>query len=189
MSVWLLSFTEEGFALARRLAEGLRGKAARCGAPLGLAEWTDRAWEESEALVFVGAAGIAVRAIAPHVRSKAADPAVVVVDEGGRFAVPILSGHLGGANDMARKIAALCGAEGPLLRELFGSATTDRAVELLDGAGLREPVLSSVAAALEERLRCRAGGMRIAAVFFSNVYGVLGKTTDADELLARHRAR
>ena len=85
--------------------------------------------------------------------------------------------------------AALCGAEGPLLRELFGSATTDRAVELLDGAGLREPVLSSVAAALEERLRCRAGGMRIAAVFFSNVYGVLGKTTDADELLARHRAR
>ncbi|MCI8328286.1 MAG: cobalt-precorrin 5A hydrolase [Oscillibacter sp.] len=111
MSVWLLSFTEEGFALARRLAEGLRGKAARCGAPLGLAEWTDRAWEESEALVFVGAAGIAVRAIAPHVRSKAADPAVVVVDEGGRFAVPILSGHLGGANDLARKIAALCGAE------------------------------------------------------------------------------
>lgn len=85
--------------------------------------------------------------------------------------------------------AALCGAERPLLRELFDSATTDRAVELLDGAGLREPVLTSVAAALDERLRWRAGGMKIAAVFFSNVYGVLGKTKDADELLALHRAR
>ena len=75
-----------------------------------LADWTARQFAGSDALVFVGAVGIAVRAIAPHCKSKATDPAVVVVDECGRFAVPILSGHLGGANDLARAIAAVCGA-------------------------------------------------------------------------------
>lgn len=109
MILRLLAFTDRGYALARSLAEELEGEAARCGAPLGLAEWTAGAFSRADALVFVGAAGIAVRAIAPHVRHKALDPAVVVVDEAGRFAVPILSGHLGGANDLARKIASLCG--------------------------------------------------------------------------------
>ncbi len=51
-----------------------------------------------------------MRAIAPHCQSKATDPAVVVLDECGRFAVPLLSGHLGGANDLARRLAAACGA-------------------------------------------------------------------------------
>lgn len=110
MTVRLLAFTERGYALARRLAEALDGEAARCGTSLGLEEWTASAFSQADALVFVGAAGIAVRAVAPHVRHKAHDPAVVVVDEAGRFAVPILSGHLGGANDLARRIAARCGA-------------------------------------------------------------------------------
>ena len=106
-----LAFTETGLALAKRLAAALPGSVARCGQDgTSLAEWTGVQFMQSDALIFVGAAGIAVRAIAPHCKSKTTDPAVVVVDECGRFAVPILSGHLGGANDLARAIATVCGA-------------------------------------------------------------------------------
>ena len=75
-----------------------------------LRAWTALAWEASDALLFVGAAGIAVRAIAPHVASKATDSAVVAIDEAGRFAVPLLSGHLGGANELAQTVARSAGA-------------------------------------------------------------------------------
>ena len=110
MNIRIISFTNRGEALAFRLAQALGGEAMRCGKPLGLQDWTVRGFAESHALIFVGAAGIAVRAIAPYVHSKATDPAIVVIDESGRFAIPLLSGHLGGANDLARRIAALTGA-------------------------------------------------------------------------------
>ena len=115
-----LAFTDTGLALAKRLAAALPGSVARCGQNgVSLAEWTSAQFVQSDALIFVGAAGIAVRAIAPHCKSKTTDPAVVVVDECGRFAVPILSGHLGGANDLARAIAAVCGAVPPPMPTAF----------------------------------------------------------------------
>ena len=110
MSRAYLAFTAKGEALARRLAEALPGSVSRCGGDVTLKGWTAEHFAQDEALIFVGAVGIAVRAIAPHCKSKTTDPAVVVVDECGRFAVPILSGHLGGANDLARAIATVCGA-------------------------------------------------------------------------------
>ena len=106
-----LAFTEKGLALAQKLAGALPGTVDRCGhGGPGLADWAAEQFAHADALIFVGAVGIAVRAIAPHCQSKAQDPAVVVLDECGRFAVPILSGHLGGANDLARALAAVCGA-------------------------------------------------------------------------------
>ena len=59
----------------------------------------------SEILVFVGSCGIAVRKIAPYVHDKRTDPAVVCVDELGTFVIPLLSGHIGGANALSRRIA------------------------------------------------------------------------------------
>ena len=115
MRLELIAFTARGNALAQRLAEDLNraGHSAACTRRAGqrAGEWAEAAFARSQGLIFVGAAGIAVRSIAPLLRRKSQDPAVVVVDEGGRFAVPILSGHLGGANDLAREIAALLGGQ------------------------------------------------------------------------------
>lgn len=107
-----LSFTERGAALAERLRAALGGSAdcARDIENFSLSDWTKDAFARRRAVVFVGAVGIAVRAIAPCLRGKALDPAVVAVDEGGRFAVAVASGHLGGANSLARAAAAACGA-------------------------------------------------------------------------------
>ena len=84
--------------------------------------------------------------------------------------------------------AALAGGSPALLKALFDCPTTDAGVELLKEAGLLEQVMASIAQALEEVLRHRAGpDLAIEAVFFSNQHGLLGKTTGADKLLALHR--
>ena len=57
-----------------------------------------------DAIIFVGATGIAVRSIAPYVKDKFYDPAVLVIDELGRYVIPLLSGHVGGANELAQYI-------------------------------------------------------------------------------------
>ncbi|MBW1943476.1 MAG: cobalt-precorrin 5A hydrolase [Deltaproteobacteria bacterium] len=61
--------------------------------------------------VFIAAAGIVVRAVAPHLKSKDRDPAVVVLDQEGEYVISLLSGHLGGANELARKVAQLTGGK------------------------------------------------------------------------------
>lgn len=62
-------------------------------------------WDKNRLLIFIMAAGIAVRAIAPFIKDKKTDPAVLVLDEDGRFVISLLSGHLGGANSFARELA------------------------------------------------------------------------------------
>ena len=75
------------------------------------AVWTGHHFKTDDGLIFVGACGIAVRSIAPYVASKKSDPAVLVVDECGKFVISLLSGHLGGANALALKTAEILGAE------------------------------------------------------------------------------
>lgn len=67
-------------------------------------------FNKSEAVIFICACGIAVRSIAPFIKSKITDPAVIVIDDAGRFVIPILSGHLGGANELAKNISEKIGA-------------------------------------------------------------------------------
>ena len=69
------------------------------------------AFERRHAILFVGAMGIAVRKIAPYIRDKQTDSAVLVMDSAGEYVIPVLSGHIGGANDLCRRIAERIGAE------------------------------------------------------------------------------
>lgn len=111
MNIEVIAFTEKGEKLAKELVSELGGNISRSGRPESMRTWIDRRFGTADALVFVGAVGIAVRGIAPYVENKAKDPAVVVIDEKGSFAIPLLSGHLGGANDLARKMAKITGGE------------------------------------------------------------------------------
>ena len=103
-----IAFTDRGEALAKKLMEKTGGSVCRSGQNETVREWTKARFAVCDGLVFVGAAGIAVRAVAPYTEDKTKDPAVIVIDEDGRFVIPILSGHLGGANDLARELAEIC---------------------------------------------------------------------------------
>ena len=62
-------------------------------------------FDSSSALIFIGACGIAVRAIAPYVKNKTVDPAVIVIDDCGNYVISLLSGHIGGANELTKLVA------------------------------------------------------------------------------------
>ena len=109
--IYAIAFSEKGFALAQKIADTIGAEARRSGyapdgggSPMDVHQWTAEHFNEADALIYVGAAGIAVRAIAPYVKDKTTDPAVVVIDEQALHVIPLLSGHLGGANDLARRI-------------------------------------------------------------------------------------
>ena len=112
MRIKIIYFTDKGKALSERLKAGLTEHDAVIvpkGAPLAIV--CGDAFVDNEALVFVGAAGIAVRTIAPLVRDKLKDPPVIVIDENGSFVIPLLSGHVGGTNNLALEVADIIGAQ------------------------------------------------------------------------------
>lgn len=74
-------------------------------------EFVDLHFGDYEAWVFIGAMGICIRSIAPHVQHKYHDPAVINIDSTGRFVVSVLSGHVGGANELTEHIASILGAQ------------------------------------------------------------------------------
>lgn len=122
MTAAIFAYSSQGMKTARRVRQVLTGMQAHCFAPQRLAdgdfdaipkpsqsfygEW----FSQAEVLIFVGSCGIAVRQIAPYVHSKTSDPAVLCLDELGQFVIPLLSGHIGGANALARELSKELGA-------------------------------------------------------------------------------
>ncbi|MDR0805898.1 MAG: cobalt-precorrin 5A hydrolase [Enterobacteriaceae bacterium] len=116
----LFCLTPGGVALARRLQPHL---AMSCFTSLALlaegftpfqqsfAHALRQAFNQYDQLIVIGATGITVRVLAPVINDKLSDPAVVVLDEQGQFAISLLSGHVGGGNALARQLAELLGGQ------------------------------------------------------------------------------
>lgn len=129
-NISIISFTQNGIHLSEMIGKNL-GTAeyllfTKCSAyfselqemdvPIqfveeSLSAWTKEQMEKGNALLFIGACGIAVRAIAPFITDKLHDSPVLVMDEKGKYVIPILAGHMGGANELAHFIAEKTGAE------------------------------------------------------------------------------
>lgn len=162
MKIALITLSPEGAVLVRRLAStwteaqvylhetvlsfpGVRSFSS-------ILALTAEIFARYEGLVYVVPCGVAVRAIAPHVQSKYTDPAVVVVDAGGRYAVSLLAGHEGGANDLAVQTANIIGGE-PVI-----TTTTEALKTLIVGIGCRRGVSAERIMATVRKALAEAGG-------------------------------
>ena len=103
MKVAIIQISEAGREIASTLRRAL-------GAKIIQRSEVGKEWKKQDAFVFIGAMGICVRTIAPYIKNKHEDPAVVCIDSLGQNAISVLSGHVGGANNLAREIAGMIGA-------------------------------------------------------------------------------
>ena len=100
----IIQISEEGKSIANTLLR------SQCSIEIISRADVGRRWNDFNAFVFIGAMGICVRTIAPYIKDKHKDPAVVCIDSLGHNAISVLSGHVGGANDLTHDIAAMIGA-------------------------------------------------------------------------------
>ena len=110
----VINISEESRKLALTLEQDLQARAMN-RADVG------KYWNKYDAFIFIGAMGICVRTIAPYIEDKHTDPAVICVDGMGNHVISVLSGHVGGANDLTRQVAAILGAD-PVITTLSDNA-------------------------------------------------------------------
>lgn len=118
MKTAIVLISETAFSLAQQLKMELpecevitTHELPECKQVESIPLWVEKHFGEYEQWIFIGAMGICVRSIAGAVHSKYADPAVVCMDSTVRYVIPVLSGHVGGANELSRRVAAIVGAE------------------------------------------------------------------------------
>lgn len=114
----IILISESSLSLAKTLKEELQDSEIYCTLPIescrqisSISTFTQENFNNFRSLIFIGAMGICVRSIAPCIKDKHTDPAVVCVDSTGKFAVSVLSGHVGRANELTQYIAGILGAE------------------------------------------------------------------------------
>jgi cobalamin biosynthesis protein CbiG len=162
VKVAIVAITEEGKKTAQALAISIKDSQVYfLSEPHALRRTVEKVFDQYEGLIFIMALGIVIRVIAPFIKSKHTDPAVVVVDENRRFAISALSGHEGGANRLASQVATLLRAESVI------TTASETMKRLIVGVGCRkgtsqEEILEAIDQALKkgkcsrEDIRCVA---------------------------------
>jgi len=117
MKIRMIAFSRSGCEVGNKICTALKGYDCRLFSKTSADvtgveivtgsswDWTKEHFATADAIIFIGAAGIAVRHIAPFIKDKVIDPAVISIDDRGWFVISLLSGHIGGANDLTKKIA------------------------------------------------------------------------------------
>lgn len=101
----IIALTEAGLRLANKIGDTLSAEHQICYKPKPFATFVQQAFVQGDRLLFICATGIVVRTLAPVITDKKNDPPVLILDELGKFVIPLLSGHEGGANEWASTIA------------------------------------------------------------------------------------
>ncbi|MBI4962782.1 MAG: cobalamin biosynthesis protein [Desulfomonile tiedjei] len=159
MRIAVITLSTEGAAVATRLVEGLPDADVFLHESVG-PEWQGRRFKSIvsltkdifnryQGLVYVAPCGVVVRALAPNIKHKTRDPGVVAVDVCARYAISVLSGHEGGANDLAMAVGNIIGAE-PIV-----TTTTEAKKNLIVGIGCRRGtpaarIIEAIKAGLDE---------------------------------------
>jgi cobalt-precorrin 5A hydrolase len=154
----IITLSNTGLAVARHLQKDLVPSTIHLHADVDTqedvqrftrtADLVEQLFSKTKGIVFIGPCGIMVRALAPLIKSKLSDPPIVVLDVMGRYAVSLLSGHEGGANDLTLRVANIIGAE-PVI-----TTTSDAEKDLIVGVGCRkdapvEAIVEAIRFALE----------------------------------------
>ncbi len=145
-SIALYAMSEEGCAKSREIAAGLDAATifvperlvkaedpTQSFAPGQLGHLLEKNWNQFAGHLFIAAAGIAVRKIAPLLKHKTSDPAVVVCDENGAQIISLVGGHIAGANRLARKVAGITGGQA-----IITTATDTRGLVAFDELASRQ---------------------------------------------------
>lgn len=139
MKLACFTFTESGKSIANTLSHNLDypieilSRETTRGDLKGVVK---KSFETCDALIFISSTGIAVRLIAPCIKNKTTDPAVIVIDDMGRYAISLLSGHIGGANELTEKISAIINA-----LPIITTASDARGIEAVDMFAKRNGLL------------------------------------------------
>jgi precorrin-4 C11-methyltransferase len=172
--VVIISLTAAGLQTAIRLREALGGvifaperHAGESGViPFGgsITDWAADHFYSAESMIFVSACGIAVRAIAPLLLGKTRDPAVVCLDDEGKNVISLLSGHIGGANELALKIASITGGNA-----VVTTATDVRGIESADGWSAKNDCAVENPAAIKEISSAMLDGRPVGVAVTENI--------------------
>lgn len=123
MNISIFSLTESGRLLSLRLSEalGADNRVSRlchneyidedAASFWNLGSMAGRLYKRSDAMIFICRCDVAVRAVAPYIGNRNTDPVVIVVDDSGKYVIPVLSGHIGAADRLAERVSAAIGAE------------------------------------------------------------------------------